>query len=353
MLFLPYTALLLMLTGCGKDSPEPKPPKDKIFFKGMDISFLPEIRQYGIQFSDEAGQKKDMLDILKSAGVNLIRIRLWTGSPAGHSGEEEVTALAGECRNKGFKVLLDLHYSDTWADPGKQYIPSSWKNLDNSTLLDSVYQYTYRITDKIRPDYIQIGNEVNNGLIWPAGKSDNGSMMDQILSTGCRAVRTVDKETGIMIHYAGLEGCEDFFKRITDRGVDFDIAGISYYPYWHGKSLSTVDFVLNNIQNKLHKETFIVEFAYPFTLGWNDHTNNIIGLESQLVSGYPATEEGQRDFIAAIRELCEHTGSMGFCYWGGEFVAFKGNNATDGSSWENQALFNFDFMANPGLEPFK
>ena len=345
--------LFFLSSGCNKE-PDMSEPKDDIqFYKGFDASFLPEIREYPISFKDKNGQEKDMLSLLKESGVNLIRLRLWTGETNKHCGEEEVIAFAAECKAFGFKVLLDLHYSDTWADPGNQKIPGQWKALPDAVLLDSVYQYTYRITSIIKPEFIQIGNEINYGLMWPVGKYNNGGMMNKLLKKGCEAARDAKKDIGIVLHYAGMNGCISFFKQRIDAGIDFDIAAFSYYPYWHGTSLATVEATLGAIQLDLGKKAFVAELAYPFTLGWNDYTNNVIGLESQLSPGFPATQEGQYKFIKEINIVSQRSKALGFCYWGGEWVAFKGDKATDGSTWENQALFGFDNTANQGLGAFK
>ena len=347
-----FLGLLFLSSGCKKEPDMPEPKVDNQFYKGFDASFLPEIREYGIPFKDKNGQEKDMLSILKESGVNLIRLRLWTGDYDKHCGEEEVNAFAAECKAFGFKVLLDLHYSDTWADPGNQELPERWKALSDAVLLDSVYQYTFRITSIIKPDFIQIGNEINYGLMWPVGKYDNGGMMNKLLKKGCEAARSAKQDVRIVLHYAGMDGCISFFKQRIDAGIDFDIAAFSYYPYWHGTSMATVEATLSAIQLDLGKKAFVAELAYPFTLGWNDYTNNVIGLESQLSPGFPATQEGQYKFVKEIYTLCQRSKAVGFCYWGGEWVAFKGDKATDGSTWENQALFDFDNIANRGLDAF-
>jgi len=345
--------VILSLLSCRDQKEDDMQVEPAVLLKGMDISFLPEIRKYGVNFKDRESAEKDLLQIIKGSGVNLVRIRLWTGDVGGPSGEDEVTALVRECRDLGFRILLDLHYSDTWADPAHQTKPAVWNDLEQEELADSVYHYTFRIVSKMKPDYVQVGNEINGGLLWDNGKYNNETGFYQLLKSGTDAVRAARADCGIVLHYAGYEGSEAFFEKIRNAGIDFDIIGLSYYPYWHGKSLSSVESTLNNLQQKLGKKAFIAEFSYPFTLGWADHTNNVTGLESQLYNGYPATRDGQRTFVRDIRTLCERSSSLGFCYWGGEWVAFKGDTSTSGSSWENQALFNFDLMANPALDEFR
>jgi arabinogalactan endo-1,4-beta-galactosidase len=175
----------------------------------------------------------------------------------------------------------------------------------------------------------------------------------QLLQTGAEAVRNVSETSLIMIHYAGLEGADWFFDQVES--VDYDLIGISYYPLWHGKSLNTLGRTLAGLQEKYQKEVLIAETAYPFTLDWNDWTNNIVGLEEQLIlPEFPASPAGQKAFLGRIKEIVDDTpGGQGLCYWGAEMVAWKGDQATDGSSWENQALFDFENHALPVIEVFQ
>jgi len=138
--------------------------------------------------------------------------------------------------------------------------------------------------------------------------------------------------------------------------LDYDIIGISYYPIWHGKSLTELELQLNNLSQTFEKEIVIAETAYPFTLGWNDWTANIVGSENQIITpDFPASPTGQHDFILQINKLSTHNleRGIGFCYWGGELVSWYGNQATNGSAWENQALFDFNNKALPVLDAFE
>lgn len=151
-----------------------------------------------------------------------------------------------------------------------------------------------------------------------------------------------------MIHYAGVKASDTdwFFTKV--KSVDYDYIGLSYYPVWHGKDFAVVKSTIDALGTKFSKKVVIAETAYPFTLGYNDWTNNIVGLDSQLVSGYPATPEGQKSFMLAIKNLVKTSQSgIGFSYWGGEWISFKGDQAKDGSTFENQALYDFDNKALP------
>jgi len=348
-----FAALAIVFSAC-KEKAEPDPSQEDEFIRGADFSFLPEIREYGIHFYNSNGEVEDALEIMKNAGCNMIRIRIWHDPPDSHSGLQEVIDLANEVRSKGMKVWLCVHYSDSWADPGKQSTPHRWAGLDLTTLKDSVFQYTRMITEKVRPDLIQIGNEVNYGILWETGRITNGDNFYQLISEGVRAVRETDPQCRIMIHFAGMSGVEGFFQQLGLQEIDYDYIGLSYYPIWHGKNLEALDLTITKLGSANKKKVTIAETAYPWTFGWKDWTTNIIGSDDQILSEYPATPQGQKDFLQRIRTMMANNEfGLGFCYWGGEFIAFKGDQATDGSSWENQALFDFDHHALPTLEVFE
>ncbi len=324
------------------------------FIKGADLSFLPEIESSGTRFFDQDSLPSDVLTIFKNKGCNTIRIRIWNKPADVHSSLDEVFSFSKIVKQKGMKVWLDFHYSDTWADPGQQTKPAAWASLDQNTLCDSVFAYTKRVMLLINPDYVQIGNEINDGLLWDNGKlSLNPANGVQLLKSGVRAVREVDPKCKIIMHYAGQKGADWFYDILKTNAVDYDIMGLSYYPIWHGYSLDTLQIQLQSLNTKFNKPIVIAETAYPFTLAWNDYTNNVVGLSNQLIPGYPATPEGQLKFLTELKNKISTTpNGLGFCYWGAEWVSFKGPTATNGSNAENQALFNFNNRALPALEVF-
>lgn len=329
------------------------PPVENNFdIKGADISFLPEVRKSGLVFYNADNKPEDMLLTLKNAGVNTVRIRLWVNPSEKNSNFNTVKGLADEARSLGFKILLTLHYSDTWADPAHQEKPLSWKNLSFTELKDSVNKYTKTVMQKIDPDFIQIGNEINFGFLWPEGHSSNLSQMKSLLSSAISAIRETDKATGIIIHYAGYTNAASFFNNLSD--LDFDYAGLSYYPIWHGKNLDELQQAVHSLASFSGKKILITETAYPFTLEWNDWTNNIVGSKSQLIPSFPASPDGQKQYMVnLIQRLKTIKSYSGFCYWGGEWVSYKGNTAKDGSSWENQAFWDFKNNSLPILDVYK
>lgn len=340
---------ITLLIGCKKPASTPLVQPETLEIIGTDFSFYPEIQASGLSFSNTKGEQEDMLLSLKKAGFNTIRLRVWNQPETSTSSYETVAKLAAKCKEMGFKVWLTLHYSDTWADPGNQQKPKAWENLDQTELEDSVYAFTFKVVKSIAPMYVQIGNEINNGMLWPNGSLDNMWQLKQLISKGIAATRAANSQTKIMLHCAGYKDAPWFFNQIGK--LDYDIAGISYYPIWHGKSLDSLREALVGLNQQLQKPTLIAETSYPFTLGWNDWTNNVLGNNSQIISVYPATPAGQKNFWNAILQSSrESAGCLGTCYWGAEWVSYKGNTATNGSSWENQAFWDFNRKALPILE---
>ncbi|PIF61120.1 glycosyl hydrolase 53 family protein [Flavobacterium sp. 11] len=351
-------ALLGMFFSCSandtNETPIVEPPvAEDTFIRAADISFLPEIESSGTILYNNT-KAEDMLTTLKTAGCNAVRIRLWKNPSNGHSGMTEVKALAARVKKAGMKVWLTVHYSDTWADPAVQTIPAEWKNLSFTDLKTAVATYTSTIITEINPDIIQIGNEINSGLLWPQGHLINQEVQClALLSAASATIRTKAPNTKIMIHYAGVKASDTnwFFNKI--KSVDYDYIGLSYYPIWHGKDLEVVKTTINTLGKTYNKKVIIAETAYPFTLGYNDWTNNIVGLDTQLVSGYPATPDGQKSFVLAIKTVVKESEyGLGFAYWGGEWISFKGNQAANGSTFENQAFYDFNNKALPVLQVF-
>lgn len=327
-------------------------PENVLEIKGADMSFLPEIRQSGLVLKNASNQPEDMLLTLKNSGVNVIRLRLWKNPSETYANFSSVKNLAQEIQNLGMKVLLTVHYSDTWADPGNQTKPGQWQGVPFNQLKDSVYFYTKKIVSEINPEYIQIGNEINQGFIWPEGNISNPTQFKELLQKGIIAVRETNTQTKIIIHYAGFESANQFYTSISN--LDYDLIGLSYYPMWHGKNLETLKQNLITISNTHNKPIFIAETSYPFTLGWNDYTNNVIGLESQILQQFSATPQGQKDYLNKIIAIMDEVPKgIGFCYWGSEWISYKGNTASNGSSYENQAFWDFENKSLPILTCFK
>lgn len=323
------------------------------FIKAADMSYLPLIESEGTVFYNNQLVAEDALQTLKKSGCNTIRIRLWHSPSDRHSGFNEVKLLAQRVKSLGMKVWLTVHYSDTWADPGQQSKPSVWNNLSFNQLKSQFEQYTQQIVTQIHPDIIQIGNEINNGFVFPEGNlTNNESQFLSLLASASNVIRTQSPSTKIMLHYAGIQGASWFFSKTA--AIDYDYIGLSYYPVWHGTDLNLLQQTLTSLGQTYSKKVLIAETSYPFTLGWNDWTNNVLGQTNQLHPNYPATLDGQKNFLEQIKTTIQQTpNGVGFCYWGAEWIAFRGTQASNGSSWENQALWDFNHKSVPAMTIFK
>lgn len=351
--------LFFGLICCSKDkepiqqTPKPVEPARE-FYRGADLSFLPEIRQSGTVFYDSANKAADALHIFKNYGCNLVRIRIWNNPASSHSAISEVQTFAAEVKANGMKVLLDFHYSDSWADPMQQTKPAAWKSLSDSILTDSVYQFTKKVIQLVQPELVQIGNEINGGLLWENGRISNPDRFVRFLNSGIRACREVLPSTKIIIHFAGISGSDYFYNLLKTKQVDYDVIGLSYYPQWHGKNLDTLENRINRLAETFQKKLILAECAYPFSLLWADYTNNTLGLESQIIPEFPATPTGQNLFMQRLRKIMvDCPNSLGFCYWAPEWIAFNGPTAANGSHAENQAMFDFNHKALPILSVYK
>jgi len=351
---LSLLALSMIILNCSCKEEKNIDIKDReLVIQAADLSFLPEIEEEGTVFYDLNGNAKDALSILHENGCNTVRLRLWHSPETEHSSLTEVKNLAQRARGKGMKIWLDLHYSDTWADPGQQAKPAAWESLNLTELIDSVYSYTQKVVSIIDPEYIQIGNEINSGFLWEDGRISNEADFISLLKSGIRAVRDNAPDCKIIIHIAGFQTADWFFDRLRIQNVDYDIIGLSYYPAWHGKNVYDLSAALYQLSSENSKKIVIAETAYPFTLDWNDWTDNPIGLESHLIPGYSATEQGQKAFLLKLKTIIANSpDGIGFSYWAPEWVAFRGETATNGSAWENMALFDFENKALAGIEVF-
>jgi arabinogalactan endo-1,4-beta-galactosidase len=351
-----FVFVVLLIAACSKPEPDDPDPVvvDFSLIRGADLSALPKILETSnAAYFDADGNYEKLITTFKKNGGNTVRLKLWHTPEEGYSGFEDVKTFAEEIKAEGLKVWLTVHYSDTWADPGHQITPAAWQGLTFEEVQDSMYNYTARIINEIHPDFIQIGNETNPGILFPHGKiSSNQAQFMSLMATGLQAVRDNDPEAKTIIHFAGTSGSTWYFDIVGD--LDFDIIGLSYYPFYHGKDLALLSQTLDNLAQVHNKDVIIAETAYPFTLDWNDWTNNIVGSEDALIlPDYPATPQGQKDFINKIKQITKDADrTLGFCYWGAELIAFDGAESQNGSPWENLALYGFNNYALPVMGAF-
>jgi arabinogalactan endo-1,4-beta-galactosidase len=331
------------------------------FINGVDISMLYQIEENnGIYF--ENGIAIDPIDIFKQHGVNTIRLKIWHTPDPEFNSLQNVLQMAQRIDSIGLDIMLNFHYSDTWADPSHQTKPSAWESIDFKTLADSIYDYTNHVITRLKmqgtlPKFVQIGNETDCGLLWPDGYiCDESNTAEQWLNLGIlynNAISGIQDAIDEMdtvwtlghLSHGGLW----YFSNLFNEGVSLDIIGQSYYPWWHG-SLDELSTNLTQLSNEFQKPIVIVETAYPFTLSWNDNTNNIIGMESQLLDGFPASEIGQLNFLQAVKDrVTNNEFGAGICYWSPEWISTE----TFGSPWENLALFDFNSEVLDGITVFE
>lgn len=358
------------------------------FVKGMDLSTLLELERCGAKYYDN-GEERDLLAIMKSYDVDTIRIRLWndpwseTGESYGAGENDLKTSLeiAKRVTAAGFGVLLNFHYSDFWADPGKQIKPKTWADYGVKELEQAVYDYTLEsmqtfLDAGVNITMVQVGNELSNGLLWPEGKVPNYDNIATFVNAGIRAVRKADAAIPVMIHLdnGGNNALyREWFDNFTKRGEDFEIIGLSYYPFWHG-SLQMLNDNMNDIAERYGKDLVIAEVSMGYTMEdyknyekLSDEERKGYATRPALVEKieYPMTKQGQYDFMEDFLNRISHIKGgkgKGFFYWEPAWIPVPGSGwATPaslkymndpgpcGNEWANQALFDYDGNALPTL----
>lgn len=349
------------------DDIELVPGRMMLTILGSDISSLKKSEDKGGVYRYPDGTQADALQILKDYGMNYARLRVWVDPADGYHTKESLLEMAKRLKALDIKLLVDFHYSDNWADPGKQVKPEAWKDLDFEQLKQAVYDHTFDVCSSLvqqgtPPEMVQIGNEINAGMLWPDGDYNHFDNLANLLKEGHRAVKDCSPDTEVMLHIA--EGGDNslarwWFDSITRRDVPFDVIGISYYPFWHG-SLPELQANLNDISARYDKDVIVVETAYAFTSEENDDHPNIANPEL-MVAGYPYSPAGQRamlrDIMAVVRGVNDGRG-LGVFYWDATWTAVEGNgwdteDPLSGNAWENQALFDYEDKALPALEEFQ
>ena len=338
------------------------------FYYGADLSYVNEMIDCGAVYRDSENIVKDPYSIFSDAGANLIRVRLWHNPDwTAYSDYQDVLKTIRRAKEKGMQVLLDFHYSDTWTDPAKQQIPAAWETTmsDKEQLGSLLYEYTYKtLTDlaqeQLLPEMVQVGNEINpmilqgEELVWPINWDRNSYLINKGIEAVRQVAKEQNKEIGVMLHIAQPENALWWFKEATENGLtDYDWIGLSYYPLWSEYDLNEVGDVFKTLITNYKKRLMVVETAYPFTMDNADSANNILGTEA-LISGFPATEQGQLDYLNLLKKRIEDAGGEGLVYWEPAWVSTKCNTLWgQGSHWDNATLFDHDKKANKGMEFYK
>jgi len=309
------------------------------FISGADVSHLAFFESRGVTYKD-GGQAQDCLQILKRHGLTCARLRLFTSSAAQAQANpynyinnlEYTLPLALRVKNAGLQFMLDFHYSDTWADPGKQRKPAAWTNLSFAELKQQVRLYNSNCiaafkTAGAMPDYVQVGNEITSGMLWPDGKVggtyDTVTQWSQLAQLITNAISGIQDAAGeqmpkIIIHIdrgGDWNGTQWFFDHLQQQGVPFDIIGLSYYPWWHG-SLGNLANCVTNTAQKYSKPVILAETAFP----WTNSTN---------LYGIPASTNGQVQFLGELTNIMKRLPAnlgAGIVWWGAEYQAVPGVN---------------------------
>ena len=387
-----FVFFYLTIIACQGDTPTDNgdngstPPQEPSteFVMGADLSYVNQILDHGGTYQD-SGAVENPYKIFSQYGVDVARFRLWHNpewTATVYEGEQnpiyndlqDVTRAIREAKKFGMAVNLDIHYSDTWADPSRQDIPGAWRGITSlDALKDSVYDYTRETLEHLdeqglMPEFVQIGNETNCGLMYSNAPQDfpalnvcNGNWANagELINSGTQAVRDVasnaDLDTKIILHIAQPENVSWWFDNMTTTGnvTEFDIIGFSYYTPWSEVPLNQISGYISNFRDAFDKEVMIVEAAYPWTMDHADSYTNIFGQDA-LVSGYPATKEGQRDFMIDLAKEIMDGGGAGLMYWEPAWITsdLKTQWGT-GSAWENNTLFDFEGNVHTGIDFMK
>ena len=335
-----------------------------ITIRGADISSLPKNEAHGAVYFDPAGAQRSAVTMLANAGANYARLKVWVNPADGYNTKARVRAMATRIKAAGMKLLIDFHYSDSWADPGKQVKPAAWNSFSVNQLRDAVYNHTFDVCSALAAqgtpaDMVQIGNEINPGMLLPTGSTGNWANLALFLTAGANAAKAAHGSTRIMLHLAEGGSNAQFrtwFDQAVARGVPFDVIGLSFYPYWHG-TMTALRTNLNDMASRYQRDVVVAETAYGFTTAEDDPEPNIFNASLASAGGFPATPQGQADELraiySAVRAVPNGRG-LGVFYWEPTWTARTGagwdpTNPSSGNGWENQAVFDYNDRALPAL----
>ncbi|MHA6785933.1 glycoside hydrolase family 53 protein [Pseudonocardia saturnea] len=333
--------------------------------RGADLSFTTQVEASGRVFTDlELSAPVERL--LAARGSNLVRLRLWVDPPSGNNDLVTTLGLARRAVAANCAVLLDLHYSDTWADYANQRIPAAWTGQDVTELADTVRRYTREVVSAFSAQgtplaMVQIGNEVSDGMLWPVGQIGNGGNFVRLLKAGlegARAAQTPGLRTIVHTDRGGdLAGCHRYFATLARFAVDFDVIGLSYYPFWHG-ALDGLSRNMNSLARHFRRDVLVVESAYPWTFDPIPGVRYVAAGPEQLPDGarFPATPDGQASYFRELRTITEGVAGghgLGFVVWEPAWTANVPADEGQSNAFANLALFDWEGRGLPALRVFE
>ena len=341
-------------------------PED--FILGMDASCVPALEAGGVKYYDHQGVEKSVYEILSENGVNYIRVRVWNdpfdAEGNGYGGSncdiENAVVVGKAAAEHGMKLLVDFHYSDFWADPGKQMVPKAWKGMDFETKTQALYQYTKDSLQKlvdagVDVGMVQIGNETNGALCGESSSAVGGwKRIMELMNAGSKAVRETCPDALVAVHFANPEKADSYIsygKNLDYYQVDYDVFASSYYPFWHG-TLENLSSVLSNIAETYGKKVMVAETSYAFTAEDSDFYGNTIGDGGGIVKDYPFTQQGQANLVRDVIDTVANktTNGIGVFYWEGTWISAGGKSYEEnaalwekyGSGWASSYAAGYD-----------
>ncbi len=376
---------------------EPVENLQEDFFLGVDASSVLVEENSGVKYYDFDGNEADPFKTMAEAGVNYIRLRVWNdpydengnGYGGGNNDLQTAITLGKRATDDGMKVFVDFHYSDFWADPKRQLVPKAWDGMDINEKSDALYEFTLdsmkQLLDAgVDVGMVQIGNEINYGM---SGEKIANNII-KLLSSGSRAVRgiseTYSKDIKIVVHYTNIDKLQEVDQKanMLELGhVDYDIMGLSYYPFWNG-GFENIQKVTSHIMSEYGKDVIIAETSYCYTSRDGDGSGNSVSGKGDIVVGYPASVQGQASMLRDVIDAANTAGAKGVFYWEATWIpvgpATADNSAIweeygsgwassyakdydpddagkyyGGCSWDNQALFDFDGYPLESLKTFQ
>ncbi len=331
------------------------------FYKGFDISSLLEMEDNGFKLYTEDNQECEALELCRMNGVNSIRLRIWNDPSSvpearGYCDLEHTVRFAKRIKEKKLHFLLDFHYSDWWADPGKQRKPKAWEHLDRDALVQAVYDYTRQVLERLReegclPDMVQVGNEIRSGMLFPDGEVPNYAQLAKLVNAGIQAVRDVDSRIQVMVHLdqgGKYYYLREWYDAMFAAGLQaFDVIGISFYSFWHG-TFTDLKNSMEALVERYQLPVIVVETAHP----WRSEEEGFITKEQEKIAGFVAGIEEQKTVMRLMMNIVASVSNemgCGVYYW--EPLVLPMN--CQGSWGRNMGMLSLEGKALPGMAEFR